>query len=210
MKTLKITGIVLVVVLALAVLGVGFAFAQSATRMFWGGYGPGGMRGSSGQNGSDMMGSGYGMMGGYGQNGEDGGWMQGMNFMPGMHEGMTTDGGMHTLVWNSLAEALNLTPEELNAQLESGQTLVQIAEAQGVSQEQLTDTLEKSVKAGLEQAVADGVLTQSQAEAMLEHMDGNYAWMLAQMGTQMGSHMGFGTGVGPGGCHGNSAPQNNS
>ncbi len=182
MKSLKVTGIVIIVLLALALLGVGFVFAQQPTQFSWGNFGLGGM------------------MGGYGQNGGDGGWMDAM------HDWMTTGGGMHTLVWNSLAEGLGLTPEEFNARLESGQTLAQIAEAQGISQEQLAATLEVSVKTGLEQAVAEGVLTQAQAEAMLDHMDGNYAWMLAQMG----SHMGSGTGFGPGGCHGNSAPQDNS
>jgi len=165
-----------------------------------------------------MMGGngGYGMMGGsagmppalapgagvgnFAQNGDGYASLRVNN----MHQWMTTNGGMHTLVWNGLADALNLTPDGLNEQLASGKTLTQIAEAQGVSQEQLAAALETSVKAGLDKAVADGVLTQVQADQMLGHMAGNYAWMISQMGA------GAGAGFGPGGCHGNFVPPSNS
>ena len=187
--TVKIAVITGVVVLAFAALGAGFVFAQTSTPTapWGGGYGPGG-----------MMGGGYGLMGNFAQNGDGYGWMKNM------HQWMLTSGGMHTIVWNGLAEALGLTPDELNAELASGKTLTQIAEAQGVSQDQLTAVLETSVKAGLDKAVADGVLTQAQADQMLSHMSGNYVWMLSHMGT------GAGAGFGPGGCHGNFVPQNNS
>jgi hypothetical protein len=184
MKTWKIAGILAVVVLALAALGAGFAFAQTPTPPAPG-YGWGGMMG------------GYGMMSGWGQSGN------GYEWMNNMHRWMFTTGGMHTMVWNGLADALGLTSEQLNAELASGKTLAQIAEARGVSQEQLAVALEKSVKAGLDTAVADGVLTQEQADWMLSHMGSNWGWMIFHMGN-------FSTGFGPGGCHGNFAPQSNS
>ncbi|MBI3243191.1 MAG: hypothetical protein HYZ49_12955 [Chloroflexi bacterium] len=208
MNTLKIAVIATVAVLAIAALGAGFVFAQTQTPPApWG-------------NGYGMMGgnSGYGMMGGsagmtpalapgasvgnFAQNG-DGYASLGVN---NMHQWMTTNGArsVHTLVWNGLADALNLTPDGLNEQLASGKTLTQIAEAQGVSQEQLAAALETSAKAGLDKAVADGALTQAQADQMLGHMAGNYAWMISQMGA------GAGTGFGPGGCHGNFVPPSNS
>lgn len=176
MSTNKIIVVSVVTVLALLVVGGGIAFAQSG--------GPGWGMG------------GYGMMGTGMANGVD------MNVM---HQWMSTTSGMHTTVWNGLAEALGLTPEELNAQLASGQTLAQIAEAQGVSQEELAAALEASVKAGLEQAVADGVLTQAQADQMLSQMTGNFGGMIAQMGAPMGAGMGFG----PNNCHGANVPQSN-
>ncbi len=187
MNTLKIAVIATVVVLAIAALGAGFVFAQTPTPPApWG-------------NGYGMMGSngGYGMMGQFGQNGDDYAWMNNM------HEWMTTTGGMHTIVWNGLAEALDLSPDELNAELTSGKTLTQIAEARDVSQEQLAAVLETSVKAGLDKAVVDGVLTRDQADQMLNYMGGNYGWMISHMGNFNGS-------FGPGGCHGNFAPQANS
>jgi len=195
--TVKIAVITGVVVLALAALGAGFVFAQTATPPAPG-YGWGGMMG--GYGGGMMGGYGGGMMGNFAQNGDGYGWMQNM------HQWMYTGGArsVHTIVWNGLAEALGLTPEELNAELASGKTLAQIAEAQGVSQEQLASALESSVKAGLDKAVADGVLTQAQADQMLSHMSSNYGWMLSHMGA------GASAGFGPGGCHGNLVPQANS
>mgnify|MGYP002398068261 CR=1 FL=1 len=175
-KTLKITLAITAIVAALGLAGLGasLAFAQTQTPPAWG---TGGIMG--GGYGYGMMGGGYGRMGGFGQNG-DTAWMQNM------HQWMTTTGGTHNLVWGGLAEALGLTQDELNAE-----------------QEQLADALEPSVKAGLDQAVADGALTQAQADGMLSQMAGRYEWMLSHMSS-------FGGGFGPGGCHGNFAPQNNS
>ncbi|MEK6573208.1 MAG: hypothetical protein AABZ58_02670, partial [Chloroflexota bacterium] len=187
MNTLKIAVIATVVVLAIAALGAGFVFAQTPTPPApWG-------------NGYGMMGGngGYGMMGNFAQNGDGYAWMNNM------HQWMTANGAMHTIVWNGLAEALGLTPDQLSAELASGKTLTQIAEAQGVSQEQLAAVLETSVKAGLDKAVVDGVLTRDQADQMLNYMGGNYGWMISHMGN-------FNGGFGPGGCHGNFAPQANS
>ncbi len=207
MNTLKIAVIATVAVLAIAVLGAGFVLAQTPTPPAPWGNGYGMMGGNSGygmmggygyQNGTPAPGYGYGMMGNFAQNGDGYASLRVNN----MHQWMYTSGGMHTLVWNGLADAIGLTPDELNAELASGKTLTQIAEAKGVSQEQLAAGLETSVKAGLDKAVADGALTQAQADQMLGHMAGNYAWMISQMGASAG--------FGPGGCHGNFAPPSNS
>lgn len=199
MKSLKLAGIAVIVVLALALIGVGFVFAQQPTQTPWGSYGPGGMMGN-GSNGYGMMG-GTGMMGGYSQDGDDADWMNDM------HQWMNATGGMHTLVWNSLAEGLDLTSDELNTELSGGKTLAQVADERGISQDELSAILETAVQAELEKAVAEGTLTQEQADAMRSHMSGNYAWML----THMGSNMGAGS-YGPGGCHENAVPptQNNT
>lgn len=193
MNTKKIIVISVVTVLALLVVGGGIAFAQS-TQPSWGwgmgGYGSGMMGGYGTQNGTPAPG--YGMMG----NRVD---------MNAMHQWMSTAGAqsMYTTVLNDLAETLGLTPDELNAELASGKTLTQIAEMQGISQEQLATTLETSMKAGLDKAVADGALTQAQADLMLSHMSNNFGWMLSQMGAG-------GMGFGGDDCHGNIIPQTNS
>jgi hypothetical protein len=124
MKSLKFAGIAVIVVLALGVLGVGLVFAQQPTQSPWG---------RSGMMGNGWNGS--GMMGGYSQDGNGADWMNDM------HQWMTATGGMHTLVWDRLAEALGLTTDELNAELSSGKTLAQIAEKQGISQDELSVTL---------------------------------------------------------------------
>jgi lambda repressor-like predicted transcriptional regulator len=185
MKTLIAAGVVVTVLLALGALVVGIAFAQ-ATGPNWGGFGFQG-----------MMGGGAGHMGRAGMSGMmGGGW--GQNHMNGvdmgaMHQWMLRSGGMHTQVLNDLARALDLTPEALQAELQNGKSLDQLAQEKGISSEQLAAVLKTSVETGLNKAVADGVLTQVQADAMLKYMSGNYTQMLLFMGLGMGS--------GPGGCH---------
>ncbi len=212
MKTLKWVGIVGAVAVAAFVIGTltapvfaqGGPWGNGAFRGMMGGYAPNTARPYTGARGYGMMGryapsatqpytgtNGYGMMGGWGN-------------MGAIHQWMHSENGMHTAVWNSLASALKLTPQELNAQLASGKTLEQIAEAQGVSKEQLTTALEAAVKAGLDKAVADKVMTRAQADWMLSHMDGNWEWMITNMGS------GWGMGPGSGGCHGSFTPQNQS
>ena len=194
MKTLKWLGIVGAVALVAFVIGTLTTSAFAQGNGPWGNGMRGGMMGNFAPNDTRAFTgtNGYGMMGGNGP-------------VTGMHQWMLSTGArsVHTIVWNGLASALKLTPEELNAQLASGKTLAQIAEAQGVSQEQLSKSLEASVKAGLDKAVTDRLLTQEQADWMFSQMSGNWDWMLSHMGTG-------GMGFGPGGCHSNLVPQKQS
>ena len=199
---IKILGIVLVAVLALAALGAGVAFAQTQTPNS--GFDPGWMMGGNGLTGygSGMMGGRGGMMSDYAQN--DNGW-EGMNSM---HQWMTTSGGMHTFVWDALAAKLGLTSDELYVEVNSGKTIAQIAEEKGVSRADLVAALETAHQNSLAQAVTDGALTQEQADSILVQMAGRYEWMLDNMGSggMMGGYYGQQSGsgqFGPGGCHGN-------
>lgn len=167
-----------VVVGAFALLGTGLAQAQGGSP--WGGYG---MRSGTVTPGTGM---GYGMMGrGARMQGNGQGLMAGVD-RNAMHAWMTDTGGVHTQVWASLADTLGLTPDELTAQFAAGQTLAQIAEAQGVSQGQLTTAHQAAMTTALEQAVADGVLTQAQADQMLAQMTVNGATMFTHMGGGFG------------------------
>lgn len=189
MKIWKITGILVVVVLALGVLGVGMVFAQGVGPQFgnWGGRmgGSGMMRGYVAQ-GTAVPGTGYGMMGGGGMMRRGGTMGQGSGFdyddMQAMRGWMMGPNGMYTQVLTDLAKALNLSLTDLQSQLQSGKTLDQIAQAQGVSQAQLETALEASVKDNLAKAVTAGTLTQAQADQMLSFMGGNYAKMLDMIG----------------------------
>jgi hypothetical protein len=191
---MKLFGIGLVVVLAVTALGVGIAFAQTQTHN--NGYGLGWMMNGNTQkvNGYSNLGSntqtrnGSGMMSGNAQDGS--GW----EWMDAMHEWMTTIGGMHTFVWNTLAEKLGLTSDELYAEVNSGKTITQIAEEKGVSRADLVAALETAHQESLAQAVTDGVLTQAQADSILAQMDGRYEWMLDNMGSgyMMGGQYGAG------------------
>jgi len=192
-KTIKILGIVLLAVLAVTAVGAGVAYAQTSTPTT--GFGPGWMMGGSGQTGY-----GHGMMGGRGG-------MLGAN------------SDMHTFVWNALAETLGLTSDELTAEVSSGKTIVQIAEEKGISRTDLVAALETAHNDALAQAVADGYLTQEQADSMLAQMAGRYEWMIDNTGAGYGMMGRYGQQSGggqftPGGCHGNwagstTAPQSN-
>jgi hypothetical protein len=65
-----------------------------------------------------------------------------------------------------LATLLKLTTEQIQTELDSGQTLAEIATAQGVSQDKLIETMMGSYGDHLVLMVKDGYLTQAQADAM--------------------------------------------
>jgi hypothetical protein len=137
------------------------------------GYGPSGMMGGDG------FGYGYGgMMGGdefgYGVGGMMGG--RGNNIGPGMMGGRGARlargaGIMHDDMISAFADAVDLTVDEVNTRLESGETIREIAIAQGFTEEQLPDLVTQVRQAALDKAVADGDITQAQADLMLEHMN---------------------------------------
>jgi hypothetical protein len=215
MKFVKIAGVTTIVLIALAVLGVTLAFAQkpnptdtpwwNTMRNMMQGSGNGGAIG----NGGMMGGNWQSMQQMHNQMTQNGG-------MSAMHEWMHQSGGVHDTVWNALAEKLGLTSEELTAQINSDKTLAQIAQEKGVATKNLAAIMETGMKAGLDQAVKDGKLTQEQADLMLKNMDGQYDWMITNMGAGM---MGAGSNgmMGPGGMMGsgrggwnNNSSNNNS
>jgi hypothetical protein len=158
--------------------------------------------------GPGMMGGRGGMMGGYTQNGAGSEWMNAM------HAWMNASGGMHTFIWDALAEQLGLNSDELTAEVNSGKTIAQIADEKGVDRTDLIAALESAHQDALAQAVADGYLTQEQADASLAQMSGRYEWMIDNAGAgygmmgRRGGMMGYGRYQNsdgqfvPGGCHG--------
>jgi hypothetical protein len=65
-----------------------------------------------------------------------------------------------------VATLLKLTTEQIQTQLDSGKTMVEIATAQGVSQDRLLLTMMGSYSDHLALMVKDGYLTQAQADTM--------------------------------------------
>ena len=104
------------------------------------------------QIGRRMMG-GQGMMGG------------------GMHGAMMGANGMHEQVMTAVAAKLGMTYAELNTALQSRQTIAQLAQAKGVSLDALKTVALDAMKASFADLVKQGVMTQAQADAMLDHMD---------------------------------------
>lgn len=167
-KTLLGIAIVGVAVLALGVAG--FAYAQSQTPQF---YGPGmpALSHAAGMGSGDaygMMGAGYGY--GHGSIMGAGHGMGSMSHAAGMG-GYGEMGALHDYMYPAMAAALGLTPEEFDARHEAGETFWNIAEAQGLSTEEAWNLMQAARNEALQQAVADGIITQEFADGILEHMD---------------------------------------
>jgi hypothetical protein len=130
------------------------------TNEYGNGYGPGGMMRGQG----DGYGRG-GMMGGRG-NGYGPGMMGNRGFGVARGEGI-----LHDYMISAFADAIGLTVDEVNTRLAGGETLKEIAIAQGTAENKLSDLATQVRKAALDQAVAAGVITQAQADQMLERMN---------------------------------------
>lgn len=73
-------------------------------------------------------------------------------------------------VESQVAKGLNLTSAQLVTDLKNGQSLDQIATAQHVSTTQLNTIVLNAVQSALNQAVKDGNLTQTQANALMQKL----------------------------------------
>ena len=76
---------------------------------------------------------------------------------------------MRKIVFNdALYNLLDMTEEEIQAELQEGKSLVEIALEQGIDEPTLVETLLAQVKAKLEQAVANEDITQKVADNILQ------------------------------------------
>ena len=88
---------------------------------------------------------------------------RGAGFGPGL------DGGpIHEYMVPALAEALDLTPDELNQRIESGDTIRDIIGESDLSGEEIQTLMQDVFTKALDAAVADGAITQQQADLMNE------------------------------------------
>ena len=88
-----------------------------------------------------------------------------------------------------VAEFLGLTPEEVAEALESGQTLVQVAEANGSTEEALAAFLLGELEARLAEAVESGKIDQARADEMLANASERITQMINHEGLpQSGPH----------------------
>lgn len=83
---------------------------------------------------------------------------------------MGLDGPLHDYMVAAMASVFGVTSEELQAVHDSGQTMWDYVQEQGMTQEQFTEKMLQARTQALEQAVADGVITQEQADWMLSRM----------------------------------------
>lgn len=86
--------------------------------------------------------------------------------------GNPEDNPLHEYMTNALADAFGLTSEELQAMHDNGTTLWDYAAEQGMTIADFQTKMETARSTALEQAVADGVITQEQADWMSSHGPG--------------------------------------
>ncbi len=93
----------------------------------------------------------------------------------GTAQAQNQDGYLHEDMIPFYAEKLGLSVDELNTRLTSGETLSQIALANGMTFEDLRTLMAEARTAALQQSVTGGTLTQAQADWMAQRGAGNSA-----------------------------------
>jgi hypothetical protein len=88
----------------------------------------------------------------------------------GMMGGRGGYGPMHDYVEQALATKLGLTEAQVEEQLAAGKSMYQIALDKGIAEADVPALLTEVHKTAFAKAVADGVLTQAQADTMLQRM----------------------------------------
>ncbi len=178
LKKILVTGSVIVAVVAIAFAAfVGYASAQTpqpgggpAVNGVQG-FGPGQMMGGRGNSTEGYQGYGPGMMnrGNYAQGTQGyGPGTMGRRGGQGFAQG---EGPLHTYMVAAFAEALNLTPEALQAELDAGKTMYDVAAENGYTAEQFTELMTSARTTALGQAVAAGDITQQQADWMQQRWE---------------------------------------
>ena len=107
-------------------------------------------------------------------------------------------GWMHDYVEQALADKLGITEEQVEDALAAGKPMYQIALDNGIKQEDLATFMNGVHKDAFDKAVKDGVMTQQQADWMLQRMQNMYQNGYGN-GTGTGCPMGGGAGFGRGG-----------
>ena len=121
-------------------------------------------------------GHGYGMMGG--RNGYGG--------MRGAWQG-EEHGPYHEYMLEVFSEVLGLTVDQIESRLDSGETMWQIAAAEDLSSQEFAGLMLQARQAMLDQAVADGLLSQEQADFMASR------WTSRGAGAGFGNCSGYGS-----------------
>lgn len=112
---------------------------------------------------------------------------------------MQNGGGyLHTYMVTAFAEKLGLKVEDINARLTAGETMYDIALADGVKAEDFSALMVEVRTTALNAAVKDGVITQEQADWMSSRGFGRGGMMNGNGSAGCPMQNGTGTGYGPG------------
>ena len=116
------------------------------------------------QSPTQTPGKGTGFMGGRGSRGGLGG----VNTAAG-------EGILHDYMLAAYATELNISTADLEARIDSGETMAQIALSEGLTLEQFRTLMVEVRTQAIDQAFSDGLLTQAQADWMKVHGAGQMA-----------------------------------
>ena len=99
------------------------------------------------------------------------GWMGGRGSQGGVGAGNIAlgEGILHDYLIAAYAEKLNIPVADLEARLDQGETLSEIAVSTGLTLDQFRTLMVEVRSQAIDQAVADGTLTQEQADWMKQH-----------------------------------------
>lgn len=89
----------------------------------------------------------------------------------GGHRGGPRVAGLREAMEDAAAQALGITVDELRTALRDGQTVAELAAANGTTEQAVTDAALAAAKSELDQAVAAGTLTQAQADAAYAQLE---------------------------------------
>jgi len=81
-----------------------------------------------------------------------------------VEQNINLDGALEDLIHTNLAVSLGITLDELNARLDAGETISEIALSLGFDSGTISDILVQARADALAQAVLDGTITQDQAD----------------------------------------------
>jgi hypothetical protein len=85
--------------------------------------------------------------------------------------GFAPHGAKRSGIFPDLPKALGITRAQLREQLQDGKSIAHIAKAQGKTLDDVRASLKADAKTRADKAVADGDLTQKQADELLSHLD---------------------------------------
>ncbi len=105
-------------------------------------------------------------------------------------------GWMHTYVEQALAAKLGLTEKQVEEQLTAGKSMYQIALDNGIKQEAITEFMNQFHTDAFAKAVKDGVVTQEQADWMLQQMQSRGGYGTGNCPMQNGQGTQFNRGAG--------------
>jgi hypothetical protein len=116
--------------------------------------------------------------------------------------GMMGGFGYHGTMPSILADVLGLTVDELYEALADGKTVAELAQQQGVELADVVAAVIAPRVEQLQQAVAEGYLTQEQADWMIDEMTEHMTWRFENFGLSYGGYGSGGCGMMGGGSFG--------